>query len=183
MLHEFEAMLRSDKVIALGEIGLDFYRNHSPQERQEDVFAILLDLAVAEEKPVIIHNRDATSRCMDVMDPIIGSRERNGIIHCFNGDKDFLRWALDNGFYISYAGPVTYKKSDDLRETLKYVPAERLFIETDCPYLAPMPYRGKTNEPARTVFTAETVCAEKGLSLQELAHRLEENFRTLFGDI
>jgi len=182
-LSEFEKMLSHEKAIAVGEIGLDFYRNHSPKETQEQVFNTFLDLAITKELPVVIHNRDATENTIAILNNMVKSRDRNGIIHCFNGDMNMLKWALDNNFYLSFAGPVTYKKSDELRESLKYVPLDRLFIETDCPYLSPMPYRGKENEPAYVIYTAKTVAEIKGVSLKELADQLEINFKTLFTGI
>lgn len=178
---QFEELIKHPKNIAIGEIGLDYYRNHSPHDVQKDVFLTFLDMAVAFEKPVVIHNRDASKDCIDVMNSVVKGRDKNGIIHCYNGDMDVMRWALDNGFYISYAGPVTYSKSEELRDTLRYVPLDRLFIETDCPYLTPMPYRGKTNEPSLVVYTAKEICENKGVNLSELAVQLEHNYTQLFG--
>lgn len=178
---EFEKLLADPKAIAIGEIGLDYYRNHSPHDRQKEVFLTFLDMAVSLNKPVVIHNRDATKDCMDVMSSVIKGRERNGIIHCYNGDRDMLRWALDNGFYISYAGPVTYEKSDDLRDTVRYVPLDRLFIETDCPYLTPNPFRGHTNEPAHVIYCANEICNIKDTAVADFAIQLEQNYTQLFG--
>jgi len=178
---EFEALIVSPKAIAIGEIGLDYFRNHSPHDRQKEVFLTFLDMAVAHNKPVVIHNRDASKDCIDVMDSVVKGRENNGIIHCYNGDRDMLRWALDNGFYISYAGPVTYGKSEELRDTVKYVPLDRIFIETDCPYLSPSPFRGRTNEPAHVVYTANEICEIIDIEIEELAVQLEKNYTQLFG--
>lgn len=175
-------LLKAPKVIALGEIGLDFYYDHSPRETQEKCFASLLGLANDTGTPVIIHNRDSTARLIEILEAELPVREKSGIIHCFSGDTDLLRYALDKGFYISYAGVVTYPKSEELRRTLEFVPRDRLLIETDAPYLTPAPYRGRTNEPAYTAYTAETVAAELGMSLMETAELLENNFQSLFGD-
>lgn len=180
-LSRFEEIMSDPKAVAIGEIGLDYFRNHSPHDKQKEVFAIFLDLAVGLNKPVVIHNRDAAKDCVDVMESVVKGRERNGVIHCFSGDRDLQKWALDNGFYISYAGPVTYNKADDLRETVKYVPADRLFIETDCPYLTPEPYRGRGNEPARVVYNALEISGIKGMKLYDFAVQLEENYIQLFG--
>lgn len=177
-----KSLLKRPKVLALGEVGLDFYYDNSPRKIQESALASFLNLAAEENMPVIIHNRDSTERMIEVLKAELPMREKNGIIHCFSGDTDLLRFALDHGFYISYAGVVTYPKSDGLRDTLKYVPKDRLLIETDSPFLSPMPYRGKTNEPAYTAYTAETTALELGISLDELADILESNFQTLFGD-
>jgi TatD DNase family protein len=177
---DFEILLSNKKVIAVGEIGLDYYRNHSPKEIQKDVFLTFLDMAISNNLPVIIHNREATKDCISVMNSIDFKLDNVGIIHCFNGDKTMLKWALDKGFMISYAGPVTYSKADELRETLKYVPLDRLLIETDCPYLSPSPVRGKQNEPAFVVFTAYTICSIKEIRIKQLALQLEQNFISLF---
>jgi TatD DNase family protein len=175
-----EDMLSNKKVLAVGEIGLDYFRNHSPVPRQKEVFATLLDLAVATEKPVVIHNRDATDDCVDILNSIVNARENNGIIHCFNGDKNMLKWALDNGFYLSFAGPLTYSKAEELRDAIQYVPLDRLFVETDCPYLAPIPFRGKQNDPSLVVFTAKFAADILKVELSEFCDRLEKNFKELF---
>jgi TatD DNase family protein len=180
-LAEFEEMLKDPKAIAVGEIGFDYFYDHSPRDRQREVFAMFLDLAVSAGKPVVIHNRDSDKDCIDVLSSIVKGREKNGIIHCFSGDRGLQKWALDNGFYISYAGPVTYKKSDELRDTVKYVPADRLFIETDSPYLTPEPYRGKVNEPAYVVYNLHQICEIIGANLYELGIQLEDNYIQLFG--
>jgi TatD DNase family protein len=176
---DFEKLLQNDKVLAVGEIGLDYFRNHSPQQVQHDVFAIFLDLAVSNDLPVIIHNRDATKDCISIMNSIDFRRNIPGIIHCFNGDRNMMKWALDKGFMISYAGPITYSKAEELRETVKYVPVENLLIETDSPYLSPLPFRGRQNEPKNVIFTANVIAKLKGLRLIELAVQLEKNFKNL----
>ncbi|QAR31889.1 TatD family deoxyribonuclease [Geovibrio thiophilus] len=181
-LDSLRELLKAPKVIALGEIGLDFYYDHSPRETQEKCFASFLAIAEETGMPVIIHNRDSTARLTEIMKAELPPREKSGIIHCFSGDTDLLRYALDNGFYISYAGVVTYPKSEELRRTLQFVSKDRLLIETDAPYLAPAPYRGRTNEPAYTAYTAETIAAELGMSLEKTAELLESNFQSLFGD-
>jgi TatD DNase family protein len=180
-LAKFEAMLSDPKCIAVGEIGLDYYYDHSPRNIQKDVFAMFLDMAKANDKPVIIHNRDSAEDCVDVLRSVVSGRERNGIIHCFSGDRGLQKWALDNGFYISYAGPVTYNKAQDLRDTVQYVPKNRLFVETDSPYLSPEPYRGKTNEPANVVYNASEICEIINDNLHNVAVQLESNYTQLFG--
>ena len=176
---DFEKLIKDENVIAIGEIGLDYYRNHSPKQVQHDVFAIFLDMAVANDLPVIIHNRDATEDCISIMNNIEFKRPVPGIIHCFNGNKNMFKWALDKGFLISYAGPVTYSKAEDLRATVKYVPLDGLLIETDCPYLSPLPFRGKQNEPKNVIFTANTIAKLKDVSLRKLALQLEKNYQRL----
>jgi len=176
----FGRIFKHPKCIAVGEIGLDYYYDHSPRDVQQDVFRHFLKMAVEHEKPVVIHNRDSAEDCVRILNDEVKGRDRNGIIHCFSGDIELLRWALDNGFYISYAGPVTYAKSDDLRATLQYVPVDRLLVETDCPYLSPMPFRGKTNEPANTVYNAYEISTIKSMNLYDFAVQLEKNYKYLF---
>ncbi len=170
------------KVIAVGEIGLDFYRDYAPAPVQEKVFRRMLEMSRELKKPVIIHNREASSRCLAVLEEELGrGRSAGGIFHCFSGGDDIIKWALDNNFYISYAGQLTYKSAGTIRETLKLVPADRMFVETDSPYLAPVPLRGKTNEPANVAYTAAFAAKELGVETEELALRLEKNFDDLFG--
>jgi len=176
----FRSLFTHPKCIAIGEIGLDYFYDLSPRDIQQKVFRHFLQLAKEYKKPVVIHNRDSAEDCVRILNDELRGRDRNGIIHCFSGDIELLRWALDNGFYISYAGPVTYSKSDDLRATLEYVPLDRLLVETDSPYLSPMPFRGKTNEPANTVYNALEISTIKGVNLYEFAVQLEKNFNTLF---
>jgi len=170
---------KKEKVVAVGEIGLDYFRNHSPKNTQKDVFAIFLDLSVSEKLPFIIHNREATKDLIEVADPIVGQRNHGGIVHCFNGDKDLMKWALDAGLFISFAGNLTYKKADELRDALKYIPLDRLLVETDCPYLSPMPFRGKQNVPANVIFTAYTICKVKDIKYKDLVFTLENNLNKL----
>lgn len=174
-------LFNQPNVVAVGEIGLDFFYDHSPRKVQEQVFSKLLLLAKEMEAPIIIHNRESTERLIDILRSELPPRDRSGIIHCFSGDKDLLRFGLDNGFYISYSGVVSFPKSSELRETIKYVPRERLLIETDAPYLTPVPYRGKINEPAYVVYTALVMAEQVGISLEKMAKILENNFQTLFG--
>ncbi|MEC9491380.1 TatD family hydrolase [Flexistipes sp.] len=171
---------KQEKVVAVGEIGLDYFRNHSPKDIQKDVFAIFLDISVSEKLPFIIHNREATKDLIDVANPIVGRKNHGGIVHCFNGDKDLMKWALDAGLFISFAGNLTYKKADELREALKYIPLDRLLVETDCPYLSPMPFRGKQNVPANVIFTAYTVCKVKDIDYRNLLLTLENNIKKLY---
>ena len=182
-MKSFEEMLKNKKVLAIGEIGLDLYREDTALDKQEKVFLQFLDLAEKYNKPVIVHNRDASERCMQIMEASLSHRahrENNGILHCFNGDRSMIKWALDRGFYMSFAGNITYPNAVDLQECIKYIPNDRLLIETDAPYLAPMPFRGRINEPAYVVFTAYTISMLKDICLAELSNILEENFQKLF---
>jgi TatD DNase family protein len=181
LIVEFASFVNDRKMVAIGEIGLDFFRNFAPVDLQVKVFEKMLEFARLYKKPIVVHNRDASVRVSEVIDGILEADEKIGIIHCFNGDKKFLKWALNKGFYISYAGTVTFKKEDDLRNTLSYVPMDRIFIETDCPYLTPSPKRGKMNEPAYVAFTGYTVSRIKKVSVIQMMEQLEKNFISLFG--
>jgi TatD DNase family protein len=167
-----------DKVVAVGEIGLDFFYDHSPREVQLRRFAEQLDLAEELDMPVIIHDRDAHKETLEILRPRKG--RLRGVLHCFSGDWAMARECLDMGFHLSVAGPVTYRKADRLREVAREMPLERLLIETDAPYLAPQPHRGKRNEPAYVVETAGCLAEIRGLSVGELNRLTAANARRLF---
>ncbi|MBW6486080.1 MAG: TatD family hydrolase [Syntrophobacterales bacterium] len=171
-------LAQRNKVVAIGEIGLDFYYNHSPRELQFQHFAEQLDLAIELELPVIIHDREAHAETLE----FLGQRKGRlrGVLHCFSGDRRMAKKCLDLGFYLSIAGPVTYKKSEELREVARYLPADALLVETDSPYLAPEPFRGKRNEPAFVVETAQRVAEIRGITIEELEAATERNTRQLF---
>ncbi|MHB8772087.1 MAG: TatD family hydrolase [Syntrophales bacterium] len=166
------------KVVALGEIGLDFFYDHSPREVQLRSFAAQLDLAAELDLPVIIHDRDAHGETLGLL------RERRGrlrgVLHCFSGDAAMAEECVEMGFYISIAGPVTYPKADQLRSVAREVPVERLLVETDCPYLAPQPHRGKRNEPAYVIETARRLAELRGIPALEMEQVTAENARRLF---
>jgi TatD DNase family protein len=173
------ADLASDpKVVAWGEIGLDFFRRHSPLQSQIEVFERQLDMAGDLGLPVIIHDREAHEQLSEIL------RKRRshpaGVIHCFSGDYALARFIIDKGFYISIPGTVTYKKADLVREVAARLPLERLLVETDAPYLAPVPHRGKRNEPAFVKYTAQEIARLRGMDFDELARATSENARTLF---
>jgi TatD DNase family protein len=173
--------VRSKRVVALGEIGLDYHYDNSPREVQRDVFARQLRLARAERLPVIIHSRDADAETLEILRAEYEGAERGGVMHCFGGGPALAEGALGLGFYISFAGNVTFKKADALREVALTVPAQRLLVETDCPYLAPVPHRGRRNEPAHVVETARFLAGLRGVSPEELGRVTSENFWRLFG--
>lgn len=175
-LIELEKLLNKPKVVALGEIGLDFYRNYSPQEIQIDVFVAQLELASELKKPVIIHTRNAMKKTIEILTPFKG--KLNGVFHSFSGDRSDCKWAIDNGFLIGINGTITFKGTH--LDYLDYLPAESILLETDCPYLAPHPYRGKRNEPAYIVYTAERLARITGIGVQELIRITGENAKRLF---
>jgi len=172
---------QSSKVIAWGEIGLDYHYDHSPREVQRDVFRRQLRIARALDLPVIILSRSADDDTIDILRDELDSYGRAGVLHCFGGSLQMARDALDLGFYISFAGNLTFKKAEDLRDVARQLPLDRLLVETDCPYLTPVPYRGKRNEPARVVETAGCLATLHGRESEEIGRITSENFRQLFG--
>lgn len=171
-------LARRDKVVAVGEIGLDFFYNHSPREVQLRRFAEQLDLAEELDMPVIIHDREAHAETLEILR--LRKGRLRGVLHCFSGDWAMARECLDMGFYLSVAGPATYPKADRLREVVRETPPERLLIETDAPYLAPQPHRGKRNEPAYVVETARCLAEIRDLPVDELKRLTAANARRLF---
>jgi TatD DNase family protein len=177
---------RGPKVVAIGEIGLDFYRDRSPRDVQRRAFRAQLAWAAVLGKPVVVHDRDAHDEVMSILiDWAAGLRHtplagRVGVLHTFSGDVPMARRALEAGFYISVSGPVTYKNARELPEVVRAVPLDRLLVETDCPFLAPEPHRGKRNEPAYVRFVAERVADLKGVPIDEVARATTENARRLF---
>ena len=168
------------KVVAWGEIGLDYHYDHSPRDVQREVFRRQLQAARACDLPVIIHTRNADADTMEILRSECQQTSRGGIMHCFGGSMELARAAVELGFYISFSGNVTFKKAEDLRAIAAQIPLERLLIETDCPYLTPVPYRGKRNEPARVVEVARCLAQVRGLGLDEIAHHTTTNFATIF---
>jgi TatD DNase family protein len=149
-------LLQDPRVVALGEIGLDFYRHRSPADVQERVFRRFLDLAVNHQKPVIIHTRDATSNTLTILREY-RQRLQGGVMHCFSGTYDEARAFLELGLDISFSGVITYPNARPLQDAARRLPMDRLLIETDAPYLSPQPRRGKRNEPGYVRFTAQTL--------------------------
>jgi TatD DNase family protein len=180
---ELLAAAQHEKVIGWGEIGLDYHYDHSPREVQRRVFVRQLELALQSSLPVIIHTREAEDDTIALLQEHWAARggvESGGVIHCFTGTQKLAEAALALGFYISFSGVVTFKAAEELRTVARAVPMERLLIETDCPFLAPIPYRGKRNEPAFVVETAKKLAELKGVSVEELACATTENFKRLF---
>lgn len=179
-LLKIETVAHHPKVVGYGEIGLDFFRNHSPRDRQREVFARQLVLAQKLAKPVVIHLRDAYRQGLDMLEEA-SPFPAGGIIHCFSGTEADARRALDLGFHISIPGTVTYKKNDLLRSVVASLPEDRLLLETDCPFLAPEPLRGKDNEPAYIVHTARRVAEVRGVSFEEICRTTTMNAVRVFG--
>ncbi len=173
-------ILSSPKVRAVGEIGLDYHYMHSPKDVQLDALKRFIALAREVKKPLVIHDRDCGDACVDMLNAD-GAREVGGMVHCFTGSLDLAKKYLDLGFIVSFTGIITFKKSHALREVVKYVPLNRLTIETDSPFLAPEPFRGKVNEPAYVQYVAHAVAAIKQISFEEVARVTTENAQRLFG--
>jgi TatD DNase family protein len=173
--------VRSRRVVAVGEIGLDYHYDNSPREVQREVFRAQLRLAREESLPVIIHSRDADEETLEVLRAEYSGAGRGGVMHCFGGGPALAEGALGLGFYISFAGNVTFKKAEALREVARTVPLDRLLVETDCPYLAPVPHRGRRNEPAHVAATARFLAELRGVGHEELGRATSANFSRLFG--
>ena len=175
-----EAFAEDPRLRAVGEIGLDFYWKDCPPFIQEEAFRVQLALAKETDRPVVIHSRDAAKDTLRILEAA-GFSGRPVLWHCFSGAAvDFLDRCLANGWHISIPGPVTYPANHDLREAVKRIPPDRLMVETDCPYLSPVPWRGKPNEPALVAFTAETVALERGMDPAELWTLCGDNTRRFF---
>jgi TatD DNase family protein len=162
---------------AIGEIGLDYHYDFAPRDVQQDVFAAQMDLARRLDLPIIIHTREATDDTFALLTSAPGIR---GVFHCFTGDVTMARRALEIGFYVSFAGIVTFPKAGDLREAAAFVPADRVLIETDSPYLAPVPHRGKRNEPSFVPQVLATLATVRGVEPSALDAQVTSNFRRLF---
>jgi TatD DNase family protein len=172
------------KTIGIGETGLDYYYEHSSKESQQKSFLIHMESASKSGLPIIIHTRDAEEDTYRMMKDFVSNNKLKGLLHCFTGTADLAKKALDMGFYISISGIITFKNANELRDVVKnVVPLDRLLVETDSPFLAPMPFRGKTCEPAYTRNTAEFIAELKGISLEELATATTNNFLRLFDKV
>ncbi|HEX6187521.1 MAG TPA: TatD family hydrolase [Pyrinomonadaceae bacterium] len=190
---------QSTRVVAWGEIGLDYHYDHSPRDVQREVFRRQLGIARELNLPVVIHSRAADEDTIAILREELSGRggtgaspvehaqdaratvSRAGVLHCFGGSLEMAEQAIELGFFVSFAGNLTFKKADDLRAIARTLPLERLLVETDCPYLTPVPFRGKRNEPARVVETAKFLAELKGVTLEEVGRATSENFARLFG--
>ncbi len=182
-LAELRALATSPRVVAIGEIGLDYYRDLSPRAAQREAFAVQLAMALELQLPVIVHSRDAHDDTLAIL--CAAAREWSvalrGVMHCFSGDVGWAQRVVELGFHIGIAGPVTYPRATALAEVVRQAPLERLLVETDSPYLAPQTWRGRRNEPAFVRMVAERVAELRGLSLEEVGCATSANARTLFG--
>ncbi len=175
-----EICAKNQKIIGIGETGLDYYHDKSAIPLQKSSFVEHIKASQINDLPIIIHSRDAD---LDMME-ILQSEQKNShfpaLLHCFSSSKELAEKALDLGIYISISGIVTFKNAMQLQEIVKYLPLDRLLVETDSPYLAPVPFRGKTNEPAFTKYVVDFIAELKGLSVEEVTHQTTQNFFEIF---
>lgn len=179
MLDELEALVRHPKVAAAGEMGLDYHYMSSPKEQQKDAFRRQIALARRVSKPIVVHTREAPADTLAILEEE-GAREVGGVIHCFSEDRPFAKRALDLGFDLSFSGIVTFKNAVAVHDVAAWAPSDRIHIETDSPYLSPVPLRGKRCEPAYLVHTARRIAALRGRHVEEIAQITAENTRRLF---
>jgi TatD DNase family protein len=179
-LDTLAALAKHPKVIAWGEIGLDYFYDHSPRDVQETVFRQQMELAHAAKLPIIIHCRDAWDDCLRLLDEVWKPTGLGGILHCFTSTLDHAQKGLDIGFLVSFTGNITYPKAQNIHDVAKALPLSNILIETDSPYLAPQPHRGKRNEPAYVLEVAKALANVRDLDLQEIAAQTTGNFRRFF---
>lgn len=175
----FYELAKNKKVVAIGEIGLDYYRNLSSRDKQKEVFRELIRFAIELNLPIVIHDRDATSDIMGILQEE-HSDKVGGVMHCFSGDLESAYKFVEMGFYISFAGPITYSNNKKSPPIIKALPIEKMLIETDCPYLTPEPNRGKRNEPLYVKDTAQMIAKIKNISIDEVARITTENAKKAF---
>ena len=178
---QLSQLARHPKVIAWGEIGLDYFYDHSPRDVQANVFQTQMELAHSAKLPIIIHCRDAWDDCLALIEQHWKHTGIGGILHCFTSTLDHAKRGLDMGFLISFAGNSTYPKAQSIRDVAKVLPVDRVLIETDAPFLAPQPFRGKRNEPAYVAEVAKTLANVRNLPPEEIAATTASNFRRFFG--
>jgi TatD DNase family protein len=178
-LQTLRELTQHPRVVAVGETGLDYYYDYSPREVQRRVFADFIHMALATELPIVVHERDAAADGAELLRSE-GESKLRGVIHCFTGSYEAARAYLDLGFYISFTGIVTFKNAEPLRDVARQIPLDRILVETDSPYLTPVPHRGKRNEPAHVRLVAATLANVKGVTLEEVARATTLNARQLF---
>ncbi|QFT87109.1 putative deoxyribonuclease YcfH [Bacillus sp. THAF10] len=175
-----EELTHHEKVVAIGEMGLDYHWDKSPKDVQKEVFRKQIALAKKVKLPIIIHNRDATADVVQILREE-NAQEVGGIMHCFTGSLEVAKECMEMNFYISFGGPVTFKNAKKPKEVVKEIPLDKLLIETDCPYLTPHPYRGKRNEPSYVRLVANEIAELREMSVEEVAEKTTANAKKLFG--
>lgn len=178
-LCELKKLTQDKLVVGIGEIGLDYYRDLSPRDQQRSAFERQLALAIDVDLPVCLHNRESTDDFLSIL-KAAGSHHR-GVVHSFLGDRELAESFMALGLYLGVGGPLTYPKNETLREAVRTIPLDRILLETDCPYLTPVPYRGKRNEPIYVSYVAQEIARIKGISVDNVAHETTSNAMLLFG--
>jgi len=179
LVEDLVNLSKYEKVVAIGETGLDFFKQEISHEQCEK-FSKHIQASNIVEKPLIIHTRSAPDHTLNLLKEGMDANHKGGVMHCFTETYDFAKKALDLNFYISFSGIITFKNANDLRETVKKIPLDKILIETDSPYLAPVPYRGKTNEPSYVYNVAQMISELKNISIEEVAEITSNNFCDLF---
>jgi TatD DNase family protein len=178
-LTQVALLATQEKVVAIGETGLDFYRNLSSRQKQIELFKRQLDIAISLDLPVVIHDREAHEELLEIL-PAFDRNGSKGVIHCFSGDYNLAKTFIDMGYYISIPGSVTFKNASKMQDVAFRVPLNRMLLETDAPFLAPVPYRGKRNEPCLVIHTAQKVAELRKISFEEVARQTSKNTCQLF---
>lgn len=178
-LIELEAMAKHPKVVAIGEIGLDYYYDNSPRELQREYFIRQIELANKLSLPIIIHSRDASMETHEILKEY--KKDIGCVLHCFSQSLEMAKEYLELGCHLSFAGPLTFKNSNKLKEVARNIPLDKIFIETDSPYLTPQPYRGKRNDPSKVRYVAEELSNLKGISTEKIAEITMDNALKFFG--
>lgn len=174
---ELEALMQDERIIALGEIGLDYHWDDVDKETQKQGFIKQLEMANKYHKPVLIHMREATKDTLDILQEY---KKVPGIMHCYSGSLESAKRAIDMDMYISVGGPLTFKNARGIPEVMDQIPLDRMFVETDCPYLTPHPFRGKRNEPSYITYTFDKLCEIKQISKEAMMIQMDTNYQTLF---
>ncbi|OQY18149.1 MAG: radical SAM protein, partial [Desulfobacteraceae bacterium 4572_35.1] len=180
VLEQFRQLAQNEKVVAIGEIGLDYFRNRCPHDQQQLAFRQQIQLAKQLKLPIIVHDRDAHSDVLQILSEE-DAGQFGGVLHCFSGNLEMANRCIEMGFHLSFTGTITYPKNDKIREIIRNIPTGSIMVETDCPYLAPQQWRGKRNEPAYVVKTAEQIAQIKQLSFSDIARITSVNANRLFG--
>jgi len=178
-IKQIKELSQSPKVIAIGEIGLDYYYDFAPREKQKEIFIKQIELALEQDLPMVVHSRSSLDDIFSIMDQT-GGWEAGGVFHCFPGELDQAMYIIDKGMSVSYTGIITFKKASRVRSIVRDIPIEHLLIETDSPYMAPEPYRGKRNNPSLVRTVAEKIAEIKDMPVEDVARITTENFNTIF---
>lgn len=179
MLKNLEILSKNDKVVAIGEIGLDYYWRQDTKQKQKEIFIEQIKLANKLNFPIVVHSRDAMGDTIEILKANKPNKE--SLLHCYSGSKESAKILMDLGFSFSFGGVVTFANAKTAVEVVKFLPIEKILLETDCPYLTPVPFRGKRNEPKNVVYVADMIARIKNMTIEEVAQKTTENAKRLFG--